>query len=68
MGDQEIAKMEAEVYELKQKTGFSSDVKGVLDSWVRHEASVREREQKRLVQSVIGNISKKVQEPGFVSH
>lgn len=61
----EIAQMEAEAYELKQRALFSSEVKSVLDSWVRHEASVREREQKSLVQSVIDNITKRVGDKDF---
>ncbi|TPX69328.1 hypothetical protein SpCBS45565_g02523 [Spizellomyces sp. 'palustris'] len=52
----EIAKLEAEAYELKQKVNFTSQVKGVLDSWVRHEASVRESQQKQLTGAVIQRV------------
>ncbi|KAI8999262.1 hypothetical protein BC832DRAFT_571669 [Gaertneriomyces semiglobifer] len=52
----EIAKLEAEAYELKQKTVFTSQVKSVLDQWVRHEASVRESQQKQLADTVIARV------------
>ncbi|RKO94063.1 ATPase, F0 complex, B chain/subunit B/MI25, partial [Blyttiomyces helicus] len=52
----EIAKLEAEAYELKQKAAFTTEVKSVLDAWVRHEASVRDSNQKQLVAHVIDKI------------
>ncbi|KAJ3092732.1 NADPH-dependent diflavin oxidoreductase 1 [Quaeritorhiza haematococci] len=58
----EIAQMEAEAYELKQRVAFTSEVKSVLDGWVRHEASIREREQKRLVTAVIEKVSASLQD------
>lgn len=54
----ETAETEKEVFELKQKTAIATDVKAVLDSWVRYEAAEREQEQKLLAETVI----KKVQE------
>ncbi|KAJ8331899.1 atp4 subunit B of the stator stalk of mitochondrial F1F0 ATP synthase [Batrachochytrium dendrobatidis] len=59
----DIAKLEAEAYELKQKVAFNTEVKGVLDSWVRHEANVREEEQKRLAAHVIGKIKQDLTDP-----
>lgn len=52
----EMAKMEAEIFELKQQQQLTTDVKSVLDSWVRHEASVREREQKEVAQRVLDQV------------
>ncbi|CAG8771288.1 30238_t:CDS:2, partial [Racocetra persica] len=37
-----------EAFELKQKSAAAAEIKAVLDSWVRYEASLREREQKAL--------------------
>jgi F-type H+-transporting ATPase subunit b len=48
---------------LKQKVEFTSQVKNVLDSWVRQEAAVREAEQKRLVAQVIENVKAKLLDP-----
>ncbi|KAJ3282609.1 atp4 subunit B of the stator stalk of mitochondrial F1F0 ATP synthase [Borealophlyctis nickersoniae] len=59
----EIAKLEAEAYELKQKVAFTAEVKHVLDAWVRHEASVRESTQKELVSFIIEKIKQDVQDP-----
>ncbi|KAJ3209973.1 atp4 subunit B of the stator stalk of mitochondrial F1F0 ATP synthase [Dinochytrium kinnereticum] len=59
----EIAKLEAEAYELKQKVTFTSEVKSVLDSWVRHEASVRENEQKLMAEAIIAKIRKDLTDP-----
>ncbi|KAL2912380.1 atp4 subunit B of the stator stalk of mitochondrial F1F0 ATP synthase [Polyrhizophydium stewartii] len=59
----DIAKLEAEAYELKQKVAFNTEVKSVLDSWVRHEANVREQEQKRLVAHVIEKIKADLSDP-----
>ncbi|CAG8796834.1 5186_t:CDS:2, partial [Racocetra fulgida] len=42
----ETARLEAEAFELKQKSAAAAEIKAVLDSWVRYEASLREREQK----------------------
>ncbi|SPO29989.1 probable H+-transporting two-sector ATPase chain b precursor, mitochondrial [Ustilago trichophora] len=54
----ETAQTEKEVFELRQKTALAAEVKSVLDSWVRFEASEREQEQRELAASVI----KKVQD------
>ncbi|KAI8847877.1 hypothetical protein BC829DRAFT_444249 [Chytridium lagenaria] len=59
----EIAKLEAEAYELKQKVTFSHEVKSVLDSWVRHEASIRENEQKVLAETIIAKIRNSLTDP-----
>eukprot|EP00842_Homolaphlyctis_polyrhiza_P001656 jgi/Hompol1/2491/HPOL_002926-RA len=59
----DIATLEAQAYELKQKVAFNSEIKTVLDSWVRHEANVREQEQKRLVSHVIEKIKADLLDP-----
>ncbi|SPO41347.1 probable H+-transporting two-sector ATPase chain b precursor, mitochondrial [Pseudozyma flocculosa] len=52
----ETAQTEKEVFELKQKTAIASDVKAVLDSWVRYEAAEREQEQRQLAEAVIQKV------------
>jgi len=59
----EIASLEAEAFELKQKAAVSAEVKAVLDSWVRYEASLREREQKNLSSYVIKRVREKLEDP-----
>lgn len=61
----ETARLEARVFEQQQKVDFAHEAKAVLDSWVRYEASVRQREQKQLAESVIANIQKQLQDQGF---
>ncbi|ORX94898.1 hypothetical protein K493DRAFT_324721 [Basidiobolus meristosporus CBS 931.73] len=59
----EMARLEAEAFELKQKAAVSSEIKSVLDSWVRYENTVREREQKDLAQSVIESVKAQLADP-----
>ncbi|KAJ3049964.1 atp4 subunit B of the stator stalk of mitochondrial F1F0 ATP synthase [Rhizophlyctis rosea] len=59
----EIAKLEAEAYELKQKVAFTTEIKSTLDAWVRHEASIRDSQQRQLVQHVIDKIKNNLQDP-----
>ncbi|SCV71649.1 BQ2448_3237 [Microbotryum intermedium] len=54
----QTAKLEHETFTLKQQVALTSDIKSVLDSWVRHEAQVREQEQRELVQTVLDNVQK----------
>ncbi|KAF9908608.1 atp4 subunit B of the stator stalk of mitochondrial F1F0 ATP synthase, partial [Lobosporangium transversale] len=63
----ETAKLEAEAFELKQKTALTSEIKSVLDSWVRYETSVREREQSKLVAYMIEKIKADLQDPKLQS-
>lgn len=53
---QETASLEHETFALRQKAAITADVKAVLDSWVRHEAQVREAEQRELVASVLSSV------------
>lgn len=59
----EIATMNSEAFELKQKVALNSEIKSVLDSWVRYESSVRESEQKALAEKVMGNIRSQLSSP-----
>jgi F-type H+-transporting ATPase subunit b len=59
----ETAKLEAEAFELKQKVSVAQEVKATLDSWVRYEATVREREQKQLAAFLIEKIQKDLEDP-----
>ncbi|CAO1618300.1 unnamed protein product [Parajaminaea phylloscopi] len=53
----ETAKNESTAFELKQRTELASEVKAVLDSWVRYEGQQREEEQRLLAKSVIDKVT-----------
>ncbi|KAG0378865.1 MAG: hypothetical protein J3R72DRAFT_432437 [Linnemannia gamsii] len=59
----ETAQLEAQAFELKQKTALTTEVKAVLDSWVRYETSVREREQSKLAAYMIEKIKADLLDP-----
>lgn len=59
----ETAELEAKVFDLQQRVNFATEAKTVLDSWVRYEAGVRQREQKELAENVIAKIQKDIQSP-----
>lgn len=59
----ETVELEAKAFELKQKVDVAARAKEVLDSWVRYEANVRQREQKELAASVIKNVEATLSEP-----
>ncbi|KAL8916835.1 MAG: hypothetical protein Q9208_008322 [Pyrenodesmia sp. 3 TL-2023] len=59
----ETAKLEAEAFELEQKTALAAEAKAVLDSWVRYEGQVKQRQQKELAESIIGKITKELENP-----
>ena len=40
--------------------------KQILDEWVRHEAAIREREQKRIAEEVLARVTQAIQDPKFV--
>ncbi|KAJ3061467.1 atp4 subunit B of the stator stalk of mitochondrial F1F0 ATP synthase, partial [Rhizoclosmatium hyalinum] len=63
----DIAKLEAEAYELKQRVAYTNEVKSVLDSWVRHEAGVREAEQKLMAETIINKIRAELSDPRMQS-
>ena len=60
---QETAQLEAQAYELEQKTALATEAKSVLDSWVRYEGQVKQRQQKELAESVISKIQKELENP-----
>ena len=64
----EMAKLESEAFELKQKVAFNQEVKATLDSWVRQEAAVREAEQAKLVAQVMEAVKTKLADPKTVIH
>lgn len=54
---QETARNESIAFELKQRTELASEVKAVLDSWVRYEGQQREEEQRQLAKAVIDKVT-----------
>ncbi|KAJ3338496.1 atp4 subunit B of the stator stalk of mitochondrial F1F0 ATP synthase [Entophlyctis luteolus] len=64
----DIARLEAEAYELQQRVSYTHEVKSVLDSWVRHETAVREKEQKLLAEAVIAKIRAELSDPRMQSN
>ena len=55
---QETAKLESEVFVQRQKVALATELKAVLDSWVRYEQQVKESEQAQLAQTVIDKVLK----------
>ena len=51
------------MYELEQKTAIAAEAKAVLDSWVRYENQVKQRQQKELAESIISKIQKELENP-----
>lgn len=60
---QETAKLEAQAYELEQRTALAAEAKQVLDSWVRYEGQVKQREQQELAETVIRKIQEELKNP-----
>jgi len=54
----ETAQLEAESFVLKQELAVKSEVKQMLDSWVRYEQQAKEEEQSQLTKSVIDKVMK----------
>lgn len=61
----ETAQVEAEAFALKQQVAVAQEVKSTLDSWVRHEANLREREQKQLAAYLIEKVKKDLEDPAI---
>ncbi|KAI9858548.1 MAG: atp4 subunit B of the stator stalk of mitochondrial F1F0 ATP synthase [Vezdaea acicularis] len=59
----ETATLEAKAYEMEQKTALIQEAKSVLDSWVRYEGQVKQRQQKELADTIIGKIQKELENP-----
>ena len=48
---------------MEQKVNLVHEAKSVLDSWVRYEGQVKQRQQRELAESVIGKIEKELEDP-----
>ncbi|KAI1470415.1 uncharacterized protein F4812DRAFT_264012 [Daldinia caldariorum] len=59
----ETARIEAQVYELEQTTALAAEAKSVLDSWVRYESQVRQRQQRELAETVMSKVKKELENP-----
>ncbi|KAF7594941.1 atp4 subunit B of the stator stalk of mitochondrial F1F0 ATP synthase [Aspergillus hancockii] len=59
----ETAQLEAQAYELEQRTALAHEAKQVLDSWVRYESQVKQRQQRELADSVMSKIQKELENP-----
>ncbi|KAK2758732.1 atp4 subunit B of the stator stalk of mitochondrial F1F0 ATP synthase [Arachnomyces sp. PD_36] len=59
----ETAQLEAQAFELEQRTALAAEAKQVLDSWVRYEGQVKQRQQHELAETVIGKIQKELENP-----
>lgn len=59
----ETAQLEAKAFELEQKTALVSQAKQALDSWVRYESQVKQRQQKELAETIITKIQKELENP-----
>ncbi|KAL1845275.1 hypothetical protein VTK73DRAFT_752 [Phialemonium thermophilum] len=59
----ETARLEAQAFELEQKTALAAEAKAVLDSWVRYESQVKQRQQKELAETIIAKVKKELENP-----
>jgi F-type H+-transporting ATPase subunit b len=59
----ETAELEAQAFELEQSTAIAAEAKSVLDSWVRYESQVKQRQQKELAESIIAKVTKELESP-----
>ncbi|KAI1816488.1 ATP synthase subunit 4 [Poronia punctata] len=59
----ETAQLEAKAYELEQSVALANEAKSVLDSWVRYESQVKQRQQRELAESVIAKVQKELENP-----
>ncbi|MCJ1449130.1 MAG: atp4 subunit B of the stator stalk of mitochondrial F1F0 ATP synthase [Stictis urceolatum] len=59
----ETATLEAKAFELEQRTTLAAEAKTVLDSWVRYEGQVKQRQQRELAESVIAKVTKELENP-----
>jgi len=55
--------LEAQAFELEQKTALVAEAKTVLDSWVRYEGQVKQRQQRELAESIIAKVEKELEDP-----
>jgi len=58
----ETAQLEAQSFTLRQQVTLASELKAVLDSWVRYEQQAKESEQAELAKAVIDKVLKSIQD------
>ncbi|KAH9074961.1 ATP synthase [Lactarius deliciosus] len=58
----ETAQLESDAFVQRQRVALATEVKTVLDSWVRFEQQEKENEQSRLVKSVVDSVRKSISE------
>ena len=51
------------MFELQQRTALAQEAKQVLDSWLRYEGQVKQRQQQELADTVIGKVMKELENP-----
>jgi len=59
---QETAELEAQSFTLRQQVNLTSELKAVLDSWVRYEQQAKESEQAELAKTVIEKVLRSIQD------
>lgn len=59
----ETAMLEAKAFELEQRTALANEAKSVLDSWIRYEGQMKQRQQRELAESVITKVAKELENP-----
>lgn len=59
---QETAQLESEAFVQKQNVAIASELKSVLDSWVRYEQQQKESEQADLTKAVIDKVLANLQD------
>jgi F-type H+-transporting ATPase subunit b len=62
---QEIAELEHKNFALEQENAIKTELKQVLDSWVRYEQQQRESEQLDLVKTVKAGVEAELAKPAF---
>jgi F-type H+-transporting ATPase subunit b len=60
---QETAQLESQAFELSQRTALAAEAKSVLESWVRYESQVKQRQQRDLAENIIAKIQKELENP-----
>ena len=58
----ETAQLEHDVFVQRQKVQLATELKSVLDSWVRFEQQEKENEQAELAKTVIDNVLKSIRD------
>lgn len=58
----ETAQLESQAFVQRQRVALATEVKAVLDSWVRHEQQQKENEQAELAKTIIENVMKSIRD------